>query len=87
MNGLPPSKPLAGALQSLIAQANDYAKKEPAKALAAGLAAGLIVNLLPRRLFSGVARMTAPLVRPALLGLGVVKACELCSREPRPQTR
>ncbi len=71
------------ALRDLLEKARNFAQEQPAKAMAAGLAAGILMNLLPSRLFSGAVRLAAPLVRPALLTLGVVKACELCCRDRR----
>jgi hypothetical protein len=64
-------------LEELLDRAQTFAQEQPGKALAAGLAVGMLMNLIPSRLFTGAAKLAAPLVRPALLTLGVLKACEL----------
>ena len=57
--------------------ADDFARREPAKAVVSAFGAGILLNLLP---FSAIAAalvgIAFSLVRPALLFLGLLKACE-----------
>lgn len=63
-----------------------FACREPAKAVAAALGLGLLVNLLPRRAVLGTATAAgALLLRPLLLSLGATKAMELCCQKPSPR--
>jgi len=67
---------------SLLHQADEYARREPRTAVASAFGIGLLLNLLPLRLLVGiVASIALPLLRPALLVLGFIKAYELL----RPQ--
>ena len=50
------------------------ARREPTKALAGAVCAGLVLNFLPKRLLVGTA---AALLRPALLTFGLIKALEM----------
>lgn len=56
-----------------------YVRREPARAVATALGAGLLLKLLPARALArplGAAATT--LLPPTLVGLGIIKALELC---------
>lgn len=64
----------------LLAQTEDYIRHEPVKAAAIAFGVGLLLNFVPARaVVRPVAGVTASLLPPALLGLGLIKAFELCS--------
>ena len=78
-------KPAEHLVQNLIDDAETIARKEPAKAVAAAMGLGLMLNLLPTRfLVATVTAITVTVLRPALLTLGVVKAFELCQSPNKP---
>lgn len=59
-------------------RADDYARREPAKAVVTAFGAGFLVNLLPIGAIVGaIAAVTFSMLRPVLLFLGLMKACEL----------
>ena len=59
-------------------RADEYARREPTKAVACAFGAGFFVNLLPIGAIIGAASGIAFMVlRPLLLFLGLMKACEL----------
>lgn len=63
---------------AILHQADEYTRREPRAALASAFGIGLLLNLLPLRFLVGiVASVAVPLLRPALLVLGLIKACEL----------
>ena len=66
---------------SWVGQAEAFARREPARAVASAVGAGLLLNLLPVRAILGALGAVAFVVaRPALLFLGLLKAWELCPR-------
>lgn len=72
-----PAKPLA---KRLISEAETMAHNEPAKAVAAAVGVGIVLNVLPTRfLVASATAVTLTMLRPALLTLGLIKAFELCS--------
>jgi hypothetical protein len=72
-------------LQRLLHQAEEYARRDPAKAMATAFGAGLLLNLVPPRVVVGtVTAVAVPFMRPALLALGLFKAFELCCKADRP---
>ena len=67
---------------SWLGQAEDFARREPAKAVACAVGAGFLINLLPVRAIVGALGAVAFVVaRPTLLYLGLLKAWELCPRK------
>lgn len=69
-----PTASAAGVLQ----RAEEFSKREPAKAVLSGFGLGLVLNALPfAAIASVVAGIAFTLLRPALLFLGLVKAFEL----------
>jgi hypothetical protein len=59
-------------------QADDYARREPIKAVACAFGAGFFMNLLPIGTIVGaLTGVVFMMLRPFLLFLGLLKACEL----------
>ncbi len=66
-------------VESLVQRAEEFARREPAKAVASAFGTGVLLNMLPLgAIASACTGVAFSLVRPALLFLGVRKACELC---------
>ena len=83
MNDRDPPHPAELCLQRSLQQAEDYVRREPAKAVGAALAAGLVLTMLPTRsMVRPIAAIGAALLPPTLLGLGLIKAFELCLQPP-----
>lgn len=75
----------AAPVQSLLHSAEEFARRDPAKAMAAAFGVGLLLNLVPPRVIVGtVTAVAVPFMRPALIALGLLKAFELCCKEDRP---
>ena len=71
----------------LPAPAEEYVRKEPAKAVSTAFGAGFILSLLPLgAIVAGLIGLAISLLRPALLVLGVMKACELYRLNPQPNS-
>lgn len=82
MNDTPPAPPLEFSVRRTLDDLKEFARREPAQAIAAAIGVGLLINLLPSRMVTGtVAIVGAALVRPVLLSLGVTKAMELCCQK------
>ena len=59
--------------------ADDYARREPTKAVISAFGAGVLLNMLPvGAIAAALVGIAFTLVRPALLFLGLIKVCELC---------
>ena len=76
-------------LDDLMKRADDFARREPARATLSAFGAGFLLNLLPLgAIAAALVGIAFSLVRPALLFLGVYKACELCrcktQTDPKP---
>jgi len=66
-------------VDELLHRAEDYARREPTRATVSAFGAGFLLNLLPLGAIAGaLVGVAFSLVRPALLFLGLFKACELC---------
>lgn len=66
----------------MLGDLHAYAHREPVQAMAIAVGAGLLVNLLPRRVVAGaISSLGAAVVSPTLLALGVAKALEMCCQE------
>jgi hypothetical protein len=86
MNDAPPAQPLEFSVRRTLGDLKEFARREPAQAVAAAIGVGLLINLLPSRMITGtVAIVGAALVRPVLLSLGVTKAMELCCQKSHTQ--
>jgi len=65
------------ALDDVLRRAEDFARREPAKAAISAFGIGFLLNLLPiRALTSALVGIAFALVRPSLLFLGLLKASE-----------
>ena len=74
-----PAETTESSIQRLVREAEEFARKEPAKAVATAFGAGLLLNFLPTRFIVGtITAVAVPFMRPALLALGLIKACEMC---------
>ncbi len=59
--------------------ADDFARRDPTKAVIAAFGAGVLLNMLPLgAIVAALVSIALSLVRPALLFLGLVRACESC---------
>ncbi len=73
-------------IHRLVREAEEFARKEPAKAVATAFGAGLLLNLLPTRVIVGtITAVAVPFMRPALLALGLIKACEMCCTDSKTE--
>ncbi|MBE2283397.1 MAG: hypothetical protein IAE77_08040 [Prosthecobacter sp.] len=80
-----PAHPAEHALSRFVDKAETMARDEPAKAVAAAVGAGVVLNILPLRfLVASASAVTLTMLRPALLTLGVIKAFELCTCHRKP---
>ena len=58
-------------------RADDFAQREPAKAVVTAFGAGVLLHMLPLgAITAALVAIAISLVRPVLLFLGLVKACE-----------
>ena len=65
--------------EGVLERADDFARREPLKAIVSGFGAGFLINLLPLRAIASVAvGIALSCVRPALFFMGLMKACEFC---------
>ena len=76
-------------LDGLMERADDFVRREPVRATVSAFGAGFLLNLLPlSAIASALTGIAFSLLRPALLFLGVYKACELCrcktQTDPKP---
>lgn len=79
MNASETPHPAELCLHRTLERAEDYVRREPTKAVGAALGVGLVLTLLPaRRMVRPIAALGAAMVSPTLLGLGLIKAFELC---------
>jgi hypothetical protein len=79
MNPQTPPHAAELSLHQTLKRVEDYVRREPTQAAALALGAGVVLNLLPPRLLVGVATSIATrLLPPVLLGLGMLKAFEMC---------
>jgi hypothetical protein len=77
------SQPKPPKLDDLMSQADDFARREPATAVASAFGAGFLLNLLPLgAIAAALVGIAFALAKPLLLMLGVVKACEYFRIQP-----
>ena len=75
-------------LDALLERADDFARREPARATVAAFGAGFLLNLLPLgAIAAALTGVAFSLVRPALLFFGLLKACELCRSKTQHSTQ
>jgi len=71
--------PIEQCVQKLVTEAEDFARRDPTKAVAVAFGLGVALNIVPKRLLVGTATLAAvTLARPILMSLGVLKAFEMC---------
>ena len=71
---------------TLLSDAEAFARREPAKAVATAVGAGFLLHLLPVRAIGGaLAAVAFALARPALLFLGMLKLSEICPCKKEPK--
>lgn len=88
MNHDTPTHQVQSCARKMLADAKDFAQREPLTTAAAALGFGVLLNMLPPRALVGTAAVIGALiVRPVLLSLGVTKALELCCQYNPNQTR
>ena len=69
-----------------MGRADEFARREPSKAVVAAFGAGFLLNLLPlAAIASALVGVAFTFVRPALLFLGLLKACELYRNQTVPR--
>lgn len=74
----PPTLP-PRTLDDILQRADEFAAREPAKAVVSAFGAGFLLNLLPLgAIAAALVRIAFSLIRPVLLFLGLLKACECC---------
>ena len=67
-----------------LRKSDEFARREPTKAVASALGAGFLINLLPIAAIAGaLVAVLFAMARPVLLFLGLMKAFEFC----RPKTK
>ena len=72
-------------LDDLLERADDFARREPLRATVSAFGAGFLLNLLPLgAIAAALVAIAFSLVRPALLFLGLYKACDLCRSKFNP---
>ena len=72
-------------LDQLLQRADDFARREPARATLSAFGAGFLLNLLPLgAIAAAIVGIAFSLVRPALLFLGLFKACEFYRSKTQP---
>jgi hypothetical protein len=65
-------------IDHLLDRADDYARREPVKAVVCAFGAGFLLNLLPvGSIVGALTGIAFMMFRPFLLFLGLLKACEL----------
>jgi len=70
--------PSSEQLDVWLDQADDFARREPMKAVVSAFGAGFLLNLLPIGAIVGaVTGIAFAMARPVLLFLGLLKACDL----------
>lgn len=72
-------------MEVMLLQADDFARREPAKAIASSFGVGLLIHLLPlRAIASLLVGIACSGLRPILLFLGLMKACDLYRTNKQP---
>jgi hypothetical protein len=78
--------PSSEQLDVWLDQADEFARREPVKAVVSAFGAGFLLNLLPLGAIVGAATGIAfAMARPVLLFLGLLKACDLLRNASKNQ--
>ena len=87
MNPQTPPHAAELSLHQTLKKVEDCVRKDPTKAVVVALGAGLALNLLPSRVLArATASIATRLLPPVLLGLGVLKAFEICCEKDAAKT-
>lgn len=79
MNPQTPPHAAELSIHQTLKRVEDCVRREPTKAVVVAMGAGLVLNLLPSRVLArATASIATRLLPPLLLGLGVLKAFEIC---------
>jgi hypothetical protein len=79
MNPQTPPHAAELSIHQTLKRVEDCVRREPTKAVLVALGTGLALNLLPSRVLArATASIATRLLPPILLGLGVLKAFEIC---------
>lgn len=82
MNNPAPAIPSSRCCQPVLDRVEAYVRNEPAKAMAAAFGVGLLLKILPAQaLVRPIGSLAVKVLPPALLGLGLLKAAELCCQK------
>lgn len=74
-------------LERWMLRAEDYAKHDPTKAMVSAFGAGLLLHMLPLgKIAAATTGIAFSMVRPAMLFLGLRKACDLCLNQTQHPT-
>ena len=85
MNNSDSAIPVEPGIERILSTVEDYVRREPLKASAVAFGAGLLLKLLPARAVARpVATLAVKLLPPALVGLGLLKALEICCQHEPP---
>jgi hypothetical protein len=72
-----PLQPSPPKLEDLMLRADEFARREPAKAVVSAFGAGFLLHLLPiGTIAAALVGVAFSFARPVLLFLGLLKACE-----------
>ena len=72
-------------IDAVLERADDFARHDPVRATVSAFGAGFLLNLLPLgAIAAALVGIAFSLVRPALLFLGLYKACEICRSKTQP---
>lgn len=73
-----PLHPIEASFHQLMEKTEQFVRREPVKAVAVAFGTGVILKVLPpRAIAKPLVMLTAKLLPPALIGLGLIKALEL----------
>lgn len=79
MNPQTPPHAAELSIHQTLKRVEDCVRREPTKAVVVAMGAGLVLNLLPSRVLArATASIATRLLPPLLLGLGMLKAFEIC---------
>ncbi|MFZ2278279.1 MAG: hypothetical protein WAW39_10785 [Prosthecobacter sp.] len=79
MNPQTPPHAAELSIHQTLKRVEECVRREPTKVVVVALGTGLILNLLPSRVLArATASIATRLLPPVLLGLGVLKAFEIC---------
>lgn len=70
-----------------LSKTDEFARQQPTKAALSAFGVGFLINLLPIGMIVGaLVSIVFAMARPALLFLGLMKACDLYQAKNNPQS-